>query len=417
MCEGEDTMALTKEEEKALFRFNIIFPLQNLSGKDGSLSAKIREICSREYRIPHSKKTTISPGTVWKWLRAYQKTGTIDSLAPAHRSDRGRRRSISGETEDALLQRWKANPEKPLTTIVKEMERDGVFGPEDRAGMATIYTIINREKNGWDPKQQDRRAYRATSINDMWQSDALHGPMAVMPDGSRRTAILFVCIDNKSRLVCHAAWYGDESADSYLDCLWQAFRLRGLPKTVFVDNGASFRDDRLRLGCAQLGVHLIFARPYSPASKGVVERWNRTVRQQFLSMLPREPLTVTELNIRFARWIDEYNHRPHMTLDGISPLQCYLGELKAIRPAPDNLPLYFRRQDTRLVNADRTIRFQGNLLEVPIGYAGRKIEIRWFGDDPLHTCEGFFNGASIGLLRPVDRTANYFARRSQGGVR
>jgi transposase InsO family protein len=299
----------------------------------------------------------------------------------------------------------------------EEMERDGVFGPEDRAGMATIYTIINREKNGWDPKQQDRRAYRAPSINDMWQSDALHGPMAVMPDGSRRTAILFVCIDNKSRLVCHAAWYGDESADSYLDCLWQAFRLRGLPKTVFVDNGASFRDDRLRLGCAQLGVHLIFARPYSPASKGVVERWNRTVRQQFLSMLPREPLTVTELNIRFARWIDEYNHRPHMTLDGISPLQCYLGELKAIRPAPDNLPLYFRRQDTRLVNADRTIRFQGNLLEVPIGYAGRKIEIRWFGDDPLHTCEGFFNGASIGLLRPVDRTANYFARRSQGGVR
>jgi hypothetical protein len=249
--------------------------------------------------------------------------------------------------------------------------------------MATIYTIINREKNGWDPKQQDRRAYRAPSINDMWQSDALHGPMAVMPDGSRRTAILFVCIDNKSRLVCHAAWYGDESADSYLDCLWQAFRLRGLPRRCSSTTGRPSVTTVSGWGAPQLGgpPHLRTALfPSLEGCGGALEPHGKATVP--LHAPPREPLTVTELNIRFARWIDEYNHRPHMTLDGISPLQCYLGELKAIRPAPDNLPLYFRRQDTRLVNADRTIRFQGNLLEVPIGYAGRKIEIRWFGDDP-----------------------------------
>jgi hypothetical protein len=122
-------------------------------------------------------------------------------------------------------------------------------------------------------------------------------------------------------------------------------------------------------------------------------------------------LTLEELNIRFAKWIDLYNHRPHSSLEESSPLQCYLAELKAIRTAPENLPLHFRRSDTRVVGSDRTIRFMGKILQVPIGYAGRKIGIRWFDHDPLHTCEGFFEERSLGMLPLVDREANYRAKR------
>jgi putative transposase len=146
-------------------------------------------------------------------------------------------------------------------------------------------------------------------------------------------------------------------------------------------------------------------------NKGAIERWNRTVRQQFLSVLTDEVLMLEELNIRFTAWIDTYNHRVHSALDGKSPLQCYLSELKAIRLAPEDLPKHFRRSETRLVAADRTVRFMGQQLEAPIGYSGRKLELRFFDYDPLHTCEAFFQGKSIGMLHPVDKTANYQARR------
>jgi transposase InsO family protein len=99
-----------------------------------------------------------------------------------------------------------------------------------------------------------------------------------VPNGKQAKAKLFCCLDNKSRLVCYAAWYGSETAVSYLDCLWNAFRLRGLPKNIYFDNGSSFRDARLKLGCASVGVNLVWARPYKPQGKGAIERWNRSVR-------------------------------------------------------------------------------------------------------------------------------------------
>ncbi|MDD2233097.1 MAG: hypothetical protein PHS20_09420, partial [Sphaerochaetaceae bacterium] len=42
-------------------------------------------------------------------------------------------------------------------------------------------------------------------------------------------------IDDRSRLVCFAAWYKAETAACYMDCLWSAFRLRGLPHKVYYD--------------------------------------------------------------------------------------------------------------------------------------------------------------------------------------
>lgn len=408
-------MAISKQEEKALFRFNIIFPLLDSSLPNGVRASMIREIAGKEYRIPYSKKTTISPATIWNWYRTYIQEGTIDSLAPASRADKGRRRSLSVETQKELLRRRKENPHIPIKYLVEKAAEEGVFTSEDTMSMSAIYQLFSREKKGYEPTQSDRRAFRAPSINDQWQSDCLHGPKVLFPNGKQGTAKLFCCLDNKSRLICYAKWYPGETTESFLDCLWHAFRLRGLPKVIYVDNGSSYRDNRLKLGCAALGIKLSYARPYRPQGKGCVERWNRSVRQQFLSMLPREVLSLSELNIRFEKWIDVYNHRIHSSLEGMSPIQSYLSELKAIRTAPDDLPKHFRRADTRLVAADRTIRFLGKQLEVPIGYSGRKIEIRYFDHDPLHTCEGFFEGDSIGMLSLVDKVANYQAHRK--GVR
>jgi len=408
-------MAISKQEEKALFRFNIIFPLLDAKLSRGERNKMIKKLCAKEYTIPYSTKTTLSPATIWNWYHTYLEQGTIDSLSPASRTDKGVRRCITAETQKELLLRRQESPNIPIKYLVEKAEKDGVFCPDDRVSMSVIYQIMSQDKKGFEPSQNDRRAYRAPSIHDQWQADAMHGPKVELANGKKVTAKLFCCLDNKSRLVCYAKWYPAETTECFLDCLWNACKLRGLPKVVYTDNGSCFRDDRMKLGCASIGIKLSFARPYKPQGKGAIERWNRTVRQQFLSILPEEVLRLEELNVRFATWIETYNHRVHSSLDGKSPIQCYLSELKAIRVAPDDLPNHFRRADTRLVGADRTIKFMGKQLEVPIGYSGRKLEIRYFDHDPLHTCEAFFQGKSIGMLHLVDRFANYQAHR--GGVR
>jgi putative transposase len=228
-------MAISKQEEKALFRFNIIFPLLDAHLPRGVRGEKVKEICAKEYKIPYSVKTSISPATVWHWYRTYLEQGTIDSLAPSHRADKGSRRSISVETQQELLRRHQESPETPIKYLVEKAEKEGVFGPQERISMSAIYNMLSREKKGFEPSQADRRAYRAPSINDMWQSDALHGPKVQLADGKRVTAKLFCCLDNKSRLVCYAKWYPAETTEWFLDCLWNAFTLRGLPKVIYTD--------------------------------------------------------------------------------------------------------------------------------------------------------------------------------------
>jgi hypothetical protein len=125
-----------------LFRFGIIFPLISMRPEDGPLGARIDEICSREHHIPHSTKTTLSPGTVRECYYTYREKGTIDSLAPAGRSDRGKKRTISRESTDRLLAMRGEYPAMPVTRLVEKAVSEGVFAEDGVPSMSTIYAIM-----------------------------------------------------------------------------------------------------------------------------------------------------------------------------------------------------------------------------------------------------------------------------------
>lgn len=59
----------------------------------------------------------------------------------------------------------------------------------------------------------------------------------------------------------------------------------------------------------------------------------------------------------------------------------------------------------------RTVSLDSVLLEVPLGYSGRKIELRY---NTTSDVEAFYEGVSIGMLKPVDYQANSRAHRMQG---
>ncbi len=185
-------MKISKKEEKALFRFNIIFPLLDQSLPRGERARKVREICAKEYVIPHSRKTTLSAGTVWKWYETYVRYGTIDSLAPKGRSDCGGARVVDAQALSAFVGLWRENQGVPVTALVAIAVEKGIFNEGRVPSMSTLYALIRKERDGFQPTQKDRRAYRAPGINDMWQSDALHGPHVRLEDGRIRKAILFL---------------------------------------------------------------------------------------------------------------------------------------------------------------------------------------------------------------------------------
>src|SRR5258708_5015131 len=63
-------------------------------------------------------------------------------------------------------------------------------------------------------------------------------------------------------------------------------------------------DKQLLRACASLGIRLVHSRPGQPAGRGKIERFFRTVREQFLVEIGsgRELADLVQLNTLFTAW-------------------------------------------------------------------------------------------------------------------
>lgn len=163
--------------------------------------------------------------------------------------------------------------------------------------------------------------------------------------------------------------------------LQQAVLKRGLPKRLVVDNGSAYRAHTLQAVCARLGIHLIHCRPYAPEGKGKLERWHRTVRDQFLSEIDfSQGVTLEDANARLWAWVEAIYHRqPHGGLEPeMTPLTRYQRDLPRIRtlgPLAGSIDAIFHHRIERLVRRDGTVSYQTQRFEVPFPLVGRTVRL------------------------------------------
>jgi len=167
------------------------------------------------------------------------------------------------------------------------------------------------------PQLKELRRFEADYPGDIVYGDVMHGPKVVV-DGRTQKSYLVTLLDDKSRLILHSAFCPGETALDIEYVLKQALLRRGLPKRFVIDNGAAYRAHSLQGICARLSINLIYCRPYAPEGKGKLERWHRTLRDQFLSELPAHNiLSLEKINSLLWAWIDQlYHPEPHSGLAG-----------------------------------------------------------------------------------------------------
>jgi transposase InsO family protein len=403
-----------KKEKIAVFRFGVIFPLveKDLHQFWGEKERILRELVSKEWEIPFSKRSYISKATILSWVKRYEDGGRkIEALFPESRGDRGRMRSITDEQIDALMALRKDNPKLSTPRLVEIARKKGVFPAGKEVSMASIYRLLKIRNAKREKAAEDRRKFEVQVSNDLWQSDCMHGPK-VFHQGKQRKTYLFAVIDDHSRLITHGQFYLAESLENYLDCLWSAMRKRGVPRKLYVDNGPSFRAHRLQLGCAALEIGLKYARPYKPQGKGKIERFFRTVRMQFIPEL-KEDIDLDQLNDLFSAYLEQQYHKRIHGSTGETPMDRYLKDVKALRKAPANLPEYFRKQDVRKVNNDRTVQLHGKLYEAPAGLVGMNVILRY---EELDNIEVFVDDSSRGYLKNLNQEINSRVKRNPASL-
>jgi transposase InsO family protein len=275
---------------------------------------------------------------------------------------------------------------------------------------STLYRFL--KQRGLSEKQllapPAHKKFEAELSNQIWQADMLFGPWVRRLSGGRMQVFLHATLDDASRLIPHAQFYASQGLDASLDCLRHAVAARGLPIRLYIDNAKIYRSPQLARIAASLAILIVHSRPYQPEGRGKIERFFRTLREQFLANLdPKHQLCLEELNDRLWSWIESVYHRSEHSALGSTPLARWQRDIEQIRqlpPATDLHRLFFHRLD-RVVRRDSTFLLHNRLYEAPPPLAGHTIEVRF---DPLDAdqVEIWFQGKLETTARPVDPVLN-----------
>jgi len=132
---------------------------------------------------------------------------------------------------------------------------------------------------------------------------------------------LHTAIDDCSRLAYTEILPDErkETAAAFLTRAHAWFAAAGITiERVISDNGACYRSRNWAAACAELGITHKRTRPYRPQTNGKVERYHRTLADEWAYARPYT--TETERRAALDPWLHIYNHhRGHTALKGLPP--------------------------------------------------------------------------------------------------
>ena len=414
----DDATRRARAQQVALFRYQLICP-----ALDPGLSMKargrvVRAIAARGHAGPFGGQHRYSRDTLDRWIRRYRRGG-FDALAPSVRRPGSR---IDMPVLELAVALKKENPDRTAAQVARILKASAGWAPSE----STLLRLFHRNDLIRPPVEGGTAVFgrfEADVPNERWVGDALHGPRV----GGRKT-YLFAFLDDRSRLAVGYRFGFAEDTIRLAAALRPALAARGVPASVYVDNGSAFVDAWLLRACGKLGIRLVHSSPHRPQGRGKIERWFRTVRDQFLvevadstaAEIAERGLThaaaLLELNGLFTAWVEsQYHHRVHSET-GQTPLQRWDDGWQSaghgpLMPSSDALAQAFQWSEQRTVTKTSTVSLHGNTYEVEAILVGCKVELV-FSPFDLETIEVHYRGAHYGRAVPfrITRHAHPKAR-------
>jgi putative transposase len=415
MAVRDDEVAARTEQARAigLFRYELI-----REAADPGLSSKargrlVRQIAAREHTDPAGRRRRVSRDTLDRWIRAWRRGG-FDALVPDPRQSAPR---LPLEVIEMAVALKRENPARTATQVRRILRAQMGWAPGERtlqrhfAEDPLIAAVLGALAAGGPGSEAVFGRFEAERPNQLWTGDALHGPTI----GGRKT-YLFAFLDDNSRAIMGHRFGFSEDTVRLAAALRPALGSRGVPDGVYVDNGSAFVDAWLLRACAKLGIRLIHSTPGRPQGRGKIERFFRTVREQFLVEITGESsgepgrggdgepgrhlvADLDELNRLFTAWVETVYHcRVHSEI-GHPPLARWHAGGPFGLPTPAALAEAFLWEAHRTVSKTALVSLQGNTYQVDPLLVGHRVELV-FDPFDLTTLQVRVRGVGAGTAIP-----------------
>jgi putative transposase len=367
--EEEDRRRAEKSRQVALFRYSLIQELIDPQLSTRQRGALCRRIAEAEHTDAFGRQVTVTRWTLDRWVRDWRRGG-FAALAPTPRRCVPRTPPELLELAVALK---KEKPERTAAQIRRILRTSNGWAPTERTLQRHF---AERGLNLPAPGGEVFGRFEARHPNDLWTGDCLHGPRI----GGRKT-YLFAFVDDHSRaMVGHRFGFAEDTV-RLAAALRPALASRGVPKSVYVDNGSAFVDTWLLRACATLGIKLVHSTPHRPEGRGKIERLFRTVRDQFLVEFDDATCEridgLGEMNRLFTAWVETVYHRSIHSETRQAPIERWLAGLPSPLPLPSAAQLHeaFLWSEVRTVTKTATVSLHGNTYQVDPALAQLKVEL------------------------------------------
>jgi putative transposase len=388
-------------------KLRVIGAIDAMAGN--TIKSRIEEVSSLTFHDEEGRPHVFTWRTIQTWLSLYKKGG-VEALKSRPRSDKGRHRKVSPEQVregiEQVLPEFRDERYNKLMIYRRMIER-GVLSHAECSQTSFFRLVQEYDLLSPASKTENKRrlAFSKQYANEMWQLDTMFGPY--VKNGRTKTqAKLIAFIDDASRIVPHGQFFFSENTDNLITGLRSALYKRGIPQTLYVDNGAIYTCAEINQICTRIGTLLCHTPVRDGAAKGKIERFFRTCRDQFL-LRQLDLSSIEALNDQFRDWVEqEYNASKHSTL-AMKPIDRFGMDLARIRfldPSEANDELFYFEQE-RSVRKDNTFQVVGKRFEAPRNLADRKIQIRYNRAHPTRIVV-FYQGERMGVATPLDPISN-----------
>lgn len=389
----------TRQDLWARFRFSIIGPLLSAPPESGELREALTALSKKQWRHPITGEAAyFGLSTIERWLyHARSKQDPVNALRSKKREDAGQSRQISTAIKQLIQQQHRQHPSWSYRLHVDNINVLVRQSPE--LGIMPSYNTLRRYMKSNSLHKQNRvhkrntlgaemaaerlgsrevRSFEMDHVHALWHLDFHQGSLNILGrDGQWHKPLLLAILDDRSRIICHAQWYLDESAETLVHGFMQALQKRGLPRALMSDNGSAMVSAEFTEGLERLGILHQPTLPYSPYQNAKQEVFWAQVEGRLMAMLEGETeLKLPMINEATIAWIEFEYHRKFHSEISCTPLERYLKDPNVGRTCPNSIILrqaFCTHTHRKQRRSDGTFSLEGKRFEVPSQY--RHLEI------------------------------------------
>jgi transposase InsO family protein len=275
----------------------------------------------------------VNKGTLYDWVKRYEEGG-LEGLAPARVGAKPKRKSAPAVAKrEAVAKLRQEHPEYGTRKISDMLRRFAALGVSETVVRRILHEEgLLLERASQEPaRAHPPRRFERAAPNQLWQSDIFTFLL-------RRHERLYLAafMDDHSRFIVSYALAHRQKSELVMEALERGIAEYGAPQEILTDQGRQYVSWRGKTAFVEelrrQGIEHIKSRPQHPQTLGKVERFWKTLWEEFLSRTVFADFADCDRRLRL--YIDGYNfQRPHQGIEGLTPADRFFRAAPQVRAA------------------------------------------------------------------------------------